>query len=308
MTGAGLVLNPLADPARSQLDDLRRCAALGFPLGVTLTKLRDPRARRTVVAAVQHNGWPVPYLHHSGLYDLDDRRSWTQHTDRLLRSLDFCEQLGTRVVLCTTGPAGRLPTWEAAAEAFCEAVAEPAAEARRRGVSLSVEQTNGLRHDLGFVHTLADLVRLTGEADVDLCADLFWCFREPALRETLRAAGPRLTLVQVADLVPGAVSMPDRAVPGDGVVPFDEVFGALREADFAGPVDLELIGPRITAEGVEAARMRAVEKLGAVLRAEVVGPAGAPGTTGGVSDRAAPPGRSPARRRSPSPLPARDPW
>jgi sugar phosphate isomerase/epimerase len=57
----------------------------------------------------------------------------------------------------------------------------------------------------------------------------------------------------------GTLATPDRAVPGDGDVPIRPQLGWLAESGYPGPVELELVGPRITAEGPAAAAARAVE-------------------------------------------------
>jgi sugar phosphate isomerase/epimerase len=70
--------------------------------------------------------------------------------------------------------------------------------------------------------------------------------------------------VQVSDYVIGTLSTPDRAVPGDGDIPFDRILRPLLAAGYSGAFDLELIGPRIEAEGYEVAvprALRAVELL-----------------------------------------------
>ena len=63
--------------------------------------------------------------------------------------------------------------------------------------------------------------------------------------------------MQLSDYVVGTLATPDRAVPGDGDIPFDRIVGQLLAAGYEGVFDLELIGPRIEAEGYERAVPRA---------------------------------------------------
>ncbi len=64
---------------------------------------------------------------------------------------------------------------------------------------------------------------------------------------------------------PGARSLPCRAVPGDGNVPVVQVLEALLDAGYAGPIDLELNGPRIDSRGHLAAATRAARWLSDTL-------------------------------------------
>jgi len=72
-------------------------------------------------------------------------------------------------------------------------------------------------------------------------------------------------LVQVSDYVLGDRNAPCRAVPGDGAVPLEQMIGAILSGGYQGVFDLELVGPRIMAEGGEAAARRAVNWLSDVL-------------------------------------------
>ena len=65
----------------------------------------------------------------------------------------------------------------------------------------------------------------------------------------------------------GDIALPCRAVPGDGVIPWRKVLRQLRDGGYAGNFDLELLGPRITQEGPEAAVRRAGDVLGGWLNA-----------------------------------------
>ena len=71
--------------------------------------------------------------------------------------------------------------------------------------------------------------------------------------------------VQVSDYVLGDRTTPCRAVPGDGAIPLERLIGEIRDAGYEGLFDLELVGPRIEAEGARAATSRAAEYLSELL-------------------------------------------
>ena len=75
----------------------------------------------------------------------------------------------------------------------------------------------------------------------------------------------RRRVVQVSDYAIGTLCTPDRRVPGDGDIPLARVLGHLVDAGYQGVFDLELVGPKIDAEGYDAAVPRAVERLDALL-------------------------------------------
>lgn len=76
---------------------------------------------------------------------------------------------------------------------------------------------------------------------------------------------PMTGLVQVSDYVLGDRTAPCRAVPGDGAIPLERILGDVLDAGYAGVFDLELVGPRIDAEGARPATTRAAETLSRML-------------------------------------------
>ena len=88
---------------------------------------------------------------------------------------------------------------------------------------------------------------------------------EGDLDALLRRALPRTRLIQLSDYVLGDRALPCRAVPGDGAIPIERILGWALEAGYQGPFDLELIGPRIDAEGRFESARRACDVVGPML-------------------------------------------
>jgi sugar phosphate isomerase/epimerase len=63
----------------------------------------------------------------------------------------------------------------------------------------------------------------------------------------------------------GTLQTPDRAVPGDGDIPIARQLLALAAGGYTGRIELELLGPRIVAEGVATAAARGVRVLTEML-------------------------------------------
>jgi len=191
--------------------------------------------------------------------------SWQDARDTLTRLIDDAKTIEARSIYLLTGGHGSL-TWEEAAKAFRAAIAPCVTQARQAGVSLMIENSAALYADIHLAHTLRDAVTLAEIAGVGVCIDLFACWTEAGLRESIERALPGCRLVQISDYVYGDRSLPSRAVPGDGAIPVKRILEWLLSAGYAGTFDIELVGPRIDAEGRLGAVRRAADNLGEMLR------------------------------------------
>ena len=95
--------------------------------------------------------------------------------------------------------------------------------------------------------------------------DLFACWADSDVDTAIADAAPETALVQVSDYVYGDRGLPCRAVPGDGALPLDRLIPATVRAGFKGWFDLEIIGPRLEAEGEDAGLRRAADYIGKLL-------------------------------------------
>ncbi|HEX7852752.1 MAG TPA: TIM barrel protein [Sphingobium sp.] len=191
---------------------------------------------------------------------LSDRAGWDAARDTLNRVIDSSAELGIDTIYMLTGGRGPLG-WEDAADAFAEAVRPCIERGRAAGVSVAIENASGLYADIHLAHSLADTIRLAEIANTDICIETYFCWVEAGLADLIARAlsdvGPRCRLVQFSDYVLGDRSLPSRAVPGDGAIPVEQILRTVTQAGYHGPLDLELLGPRIEAEGAEAAYARA---------------------------------------------------
>ena len=197
-------------------------------------------------------------------FNLVDRSRWPAHQDRLVGAVKAAATMKAECFVLTTGSAGTM-TWEEASDALAEAIAPVVDAARAHRVPFALEHTNSLRVDVGFVHTLRDVVDLARRLDVGVVMECNACWAERGLADTIAAGVGLFCLVQVSDFVIGTLCTPHRTVPGDGDIPLDRILGQVLEVGYGGVFDLELLGPRIEEEGYEGAVRRAVEALEALL-------------------------------------------
>ena len=234
-------------------------------VGISLRKLDvSGYDRKRSAALIGEAGLRVTNLLGLGPFTLARPDQWPAQQQRVLAAVDMASAIAAECLILTTGPAGQLP-WEEAADALELALAPVLPVAAARGVPFALEHTHSLRADVGFVHSLRDAVDLARRLGVGVCMEINACWAERGLAATLADAVADLRLVQVSDYIIGTTSTPDRTVPGDGDIPIARILAHLEAAGYAGCYDLELIGPRIEAEGYAAAVPRAVAALGELL-------------------------------------------
>jgi sugar phosphate isomerase/epimerase len=231
-------------------------------VGLSLRKL-EAMGLETASRAVLDAGLRVTNVLGLG-FPLADRAAWTRHQRRLCAALEASAALGAGCFVLTTGPAGSMP-WEDAATTLSAAFAPVVDAAASLDLPLLLEHTNSLRVDVSFVHRLADAVDLARGLGAGVLMELNACWAERDLAGTVARAIDTIGLVQVSDFVVGTLATPDRAVIGDGDIPFDRIVRQLEESGYRGVYDLELIGPRIEAEGYRSAIERSLDAMAHIL-------------------------------------------
>lgn len=252
-------------PGGSSTDFIGFCREAGIPW---MTLVNPHMLGADVLAEMQAAlapGGPRPAtLNHSFATFPNIAEDTGKATANLNQAIEAAALLGAPNLYMVTGGRGALD-WEGAAARFADLIAPCLPLARERGVTLLVETANMLNCDLHMAHTIDDTVRLAELAGIGVCVDLGASWFEGALQEKFRRAMPLTRLIQVSDYVLGDRFTPHRAVPGDGVVPLAQQIGWLLEAGYEGVFDLELLGPRIEAEGPRQAGLRAAEALSEIL-------------------------------------------
>lgn len=191
--------------------------------------------------------------------------SWETCQEKLNRLIADAKTLGARSIELFTGGHGAL-TWEDAAERFRVAVAPCVARAKAVDVAVVLENTPPVYANMHLAHNLRDTVTLAELAGIGVCIDVFSCWAEAGLKQTIERAIPRTSLVQIGDYILGDTASPGRAVPGDGNIPLKRILDWILQAGYRGTFEIEIVGPRIDEEGHLQATQRAVKHVAETLR------------------------------------------
>lgn len=228
-------------------------------VGIAYRKLGSGDAQR-----VADQGLEVTSLLGLGT-ELDKRDTWQLFRDEMQQMFEDALTMKADYIVLTSGSAGKLE-WESASEVLAELLLLVARDAGGvYPVPLLLEHTNQLRFDISFVHTLRDIVDLARTLDLGVVMEINACWSERALSSTISSGMDVIQLVQVSDTKQGVRCTPERAVPGDGIIPIPRILGDLFKAGYEGAFELEFVGESIEAEGYEKAVSRALEILNRML-------------------------------------------
>lgn len=234
-------------------------------IGVQHCTLAAPRLQSDADrAAARDSPVKVGCINHLFAVNPDLESDTDAAAEGLLRTIEVAEEINAPSIYLLTGGRGAL-SWEAAAQRFADLLAPCRDAAQKAGVALLVENASSLNVDIHMAHTLPDATRLARIAGIGVCVELHACWGEALLRENLADAMPLTGLVQVSDYVLGDRSTPCRAVPGDGAIPLEAILRDVLDLGYRGLFDLELVGPRIVAEGPREACNRAARYLSDML-------------------------------------------
>ncbi len=217
--------------------------------------------------AVDSHGLRVSSLCRGGFFT--GTRSEREAAEDNRRAVDESAVLGAPILVLVCGPvlAAGLAVAEAAIERGIERLLPYAHDA---GVTLAVEPFHPmLAAERSAIVTLAQADRLVsrlGDPAVRIALDTYHVWWDPELAASVAAAGDRIAAVHVADwLVPTPDLLAGRGLPGDGVIDLAGLLALVRHTGFAGPVEVEVLNPRVWARPVRDLLPDVVRRMRALL-------------------------------------------
>lgn len=173
-----------------------------------------------------------------GFTDPDTFESDVEDAREAIRTAEI---LGAPAVLVVAGP--RLDVTVAEGDRLVrEALQRLAPSAREAGVTLGLEPIHPVRiAEYSTVVTLSQAREIVADIDAaGILLDLWNSWWEPELRRELEAASEQIAAVQVGDFRAESDEPLDRAVPGEGIVPFGELIDTLEATGYDGWYEIEL--------------------------------------------------------------------
>ncbi|GAB4051017.1 sugar phosphate isomerase/epimerase [Spirosoma litoris] len=170
-----------------------------------------------------------------------DERVRREGIDFLKKVVDCSQAVGSTILMgpmyagfkTFTGKPATAEEWNWSVTGMRE-VAEYAQE---KGVVLAIEYLN--RFETYLLTCVDELVRYVEDVNHPNCRAAFDTFHanmeEKNIADAIRKVAPYLAHVQISEN--------DRSTPGRGHINFDEVFGALQEVGYEGPIAIEAFGP-----------------------------------------------------------------
>jgi len=136
------------------------------------------------------------------------------------------------------------PTSQKAKENSASVIKELAQEASRGGITIGLEFVNRYESNLlNTVQQTLDFLDLVDEANVVVHADVYHMnIEEESFREPLLACADRLGYVHIGES--------NRGYLGQGTIDFPEVFGALADMDYTGPITFESFSSAVVDPGL----------------------------------------------------------
>ena len=233
-------------------------------VGLYLPKL-EATGVSTSVDRVRAAGLSVSTIACRG-FVLDEPETWPAQLPALEAAVDAAAALDADCLFVTAGAPGPLG-WDECVDALRRSLEPLKARAAAAGVPIAVEHTNPMRREVGFIHTLRDMVEVARDLDIGVVVEITNCFFERGVEQTLAEGVDTFRVVQVSDYVVGTLTASERAVPGDGDIPLARLIGVLDDAGYGGSYELEMLGPRIEEEGYRPAIARGIVALEALLPA-----------------------------------------
>lgn len=246
-------------------EDLRMWTDLGIGrVGLYLPKL-EAAGMSNAVDRVRQAGLAVSTIACRG-FVLHEPETWSAQLPALEAAVDVAAALDADCLFVTAGTPGGLG-WDECVDALRRSLEPLQARAASSGVRIAVEHTNPMRREVGFIHTLRDMVEVARELDIGVVVEITNCFFERGIEQTLVEGVDTFSVVQISDYVVGTLTASERAVPGDGDIPLAQLIGVLDNAGYRGSYELEMLGPRIEEEGYRPSIARGLIALEAMLPA-----------------------------------------
>jgi sugar phosphate isomerase/epimerase len=249
---ARLSINQITVKSWSLEQTLQGCAKAGIGgVGLWLEQIAETGTQRTAALLADY-ALDVTSVLRGGFFTGDTKADREAARRQNRHAVDLTAGIGSDLLYLVCGGVGSDRDLTGARHAVEDGLAELVPYAHSAGVRLAVEPLHPLFcGERSVIVTLAqalDLVAEFPEQDVGVAIDTFNLWWDPQLFEGLHRAGTRIISYQVCDwLVPAPHPVFSRGIPGDGVIDFAPITGAVLDAGYSGRIEVEIFNEQIWA-------------------------------------------------------------
>jgi sugar phosphate isomerase/epimerase len=225
------------------------CVRAGVPwIGLWRDKVAETGLEESA-RIVREAGLRVSSLCRGGMFPAETAAERRVRLDDNRRAVEEAATLGTAVLVLVCGPSPNrdLETARSMVEEGIDLLAPYAAELN---VKLGIEPFHpALMIERSVVVTLAQALDLAERFDPDqvgVVVDVYHVFWDPELFSQIARASGRILGFHVNDwVVPTRDPLLERGMMGDGVIELRRIRAAVDEAEYAGPIEVEIFNPEI---------------------------------------------------------------
>lgn len=209
-------------------------------IGLWVDKVEDV-GLQTSVRLIEDHGLTVSSLCRAGFFET----SGTGVSDDNRRAIEIAHAVGADCLYIVAGGIGAGRDLDGARKRVRDGLAETAEVAAQAGVALALEPLHPMMNaDRSVIVTLdqaLDMVEEIGNDTIGVAVDTYNVWWDPRLAAAIERAGERVISYQACDwLVPQPHPIFGRGIPGDGVIDFPVITGAVSGTGYNGPIEIEI--------------------------------------------------------------------
>jgi sugar phosphate isomerase/epimerase len=239
-----LSLNQRSIHRWSLTEAIEGCARHGVGhIGVWRDKLAG-QSTSDIRHRLRDAGVCVSSLCRGGFFSAPDASSRMAAVEDNRRAIEECAAIGSSTLVLVSGPA-RGQSLADARRTVSDGLAQLAPYADSHNVRLGIEPLHPMyAADRSVVVTLQqanDLVSALTHPSLGIVVDVFHVWWDPLVRVEMLRAGPHMLGFHVSDwLVPLPDVLLGRGLMGQGVIDIPLLRGVTEEADYQGPIEVEI--------------------------------------------------------------------
>jgi len=245
---AKLSINAMTTYRWSLLETVDSFKRMGIDsIGIWRPKLSEFGEERGI-DLIHESGLKVSSLSWSGGFTGSHGYSYLDALDDARDALHVAAELQADCLVIITGSrSGHLTNYSR--RLVYDAMNSLASDAERLGVSLAIQPMHYFfAEEWTFLTTLKETFQILDECQSDsigIAVDLYHLWQDPLLSELIENRSKRIKLVQVADWKTPVLSELDRHLPGDGIIPLEQILKRIQQSSYSGFYETNILSDEL---------------------------------------------------------------